>query len=113
MIELMDKVVDGVDVYYPLDLAKERFVVRDLDGGGYLILNFNEDNLHLDFAVMGFGYSVDDQIFLSVVFYGHGPMGALRQCRHTYWGDAGYIFYPNGKIIQAGLKALEEFFDMD
>jgi len=25
----------------------------------------------------------------------------------------GYLFYPNGKVIAAALKALSEFFDVD
>jgi hypothetical protein len=119
MIKLMDKVVDGVDVYYPLDLAKEKFEIKYLCEDGYLILHYDEVNpFWLKFAVMEFGYSLthedkEDEVFMSCLFYGEGPTGGLNECRHTYWGDGGYIFYPNAKIITAGLKALEEFFDMD
>lgn len=54
-----------------------------------------------------------DETLMSVVFYGEGPSGALRELRHTYWGDEhGYIFYVHADIVIAALNALREWFDL-
>ena len=71
--------------------------------------------LWLRFAVLRFHQSDDEGEKATCLFYGDGPGGAegdsLRECRHTYWGEGGYIFYPDGTLIVAALKALSEFYD--
>ena len=96
---------------YLLDDAKARYEVREIDNG-YLVLNRQSD-IWLKFAVMTFFCSDGDDknVQLQVQFHGEGPIGNLRECRHTYWGDEGYLFYPDGIAIAAGLKALSEFYD--
>ena len=61
------------------------------------------------------GVEVEPSTFTRV-FHGGGPARILRELRHTYWGEpnnAGYIFYPNGKLICAAFEALKEWFDCD
>lgn len=72
---------------------------------------------HVSFVCLGF-YSghEDGTIDYQVVFHGSGPAGGLRECRHTFWGEAdnaGYIFYPNRKLICTALDALQQWFDLD
>lgn len=115
-IDWMDHVFDGIDKdpYYPLISIEEKFEVVNLCKDGWLILN-KKDDLWLDFAVMDFGFSdVDNKnIHLSCICHGGGPIGNLRECRHTWWGQEGdgYLFYPNGKVITAAFKVLSEFYD--
>ena len=99
-------------IVYSLDDAKAKYEVRELNGG-YLVLNWDNEKLWLKFAVMSF-YSANgdgSHVYLSVEFYGEGPSGSLRECRHTYWGKDGYLFFPNGKLITSALAALSEFYD--
>ena len=76
----------------------------------------------VSFVVLGFAYSETDAtgVHMVHIFHGDGPGGAkgeaLRELRHTYWGEAdnsGYIFYPSGALITAALEALEEWFDVE
>jgi hypothetical protein len=52
-------------------------------------------------------------ITLTLCMHGYGFLGGLNECRHTYWGEDGYIFYPNAKDIKAALDFLSQHFDMD
>ena len=45
--------------------------------------------------------------------YGEGPSGALRECRHSYIGDDGYVFYLNKKNFIAALDWLSQHYDMN
>ena len=106
----------GDATVYSLDGLRRDFDVRDL-GPGWLVLNHEKSGGNwLRFAVCEFRQSATDgsRTLVSVVFYGEGPGGKddpLRECRHTYWGEDGYLFYPNGVVIAAALQALSEFFD--
>lgn len=98
--------------------------VIDLDGRG-IIAVLVEDEIHVSFVVFSeeCGESIvvgttepKTPAFYSVVFHGNGPSGALRELRHTYWGDpnnAGYIFYPHGKLIADAFAKLDRWFDCD
>jgi hypothetical protein len=79
-----------------------------------------EDGINVNFAVFAFhsGPSTRDGVAvdgakLQVVFHGSGPSGALRELRHTHWGEGGYVFYPNAKLIAAAFAALTRWFDCD
>ena len=51
----------------------------------------------------------DDQF--SLVFHGDGIGGALREMRHSYWGENGYLFYADRQLIARALEALGKWFD--
>lgn len=112
MIDWLESVVnhnkDGF--VYPLEAAK-KFEIIDLCCGGKLILNIDDNTI--DFAVLEFYSSGinDTNVLLSEIFHGVGFSGSLRECRHTYWGEDGYVFYPNGKIIADAFKKLSIYFD--
>lgn len=98
--------------------ATDGLDVRELPGG-WLILQRAKDHggLWLRFAVLDFFQSeMNGQNELATcLFFGDGPGGkageSLRECRHTYWGEDGYIFYPDGPLIAAAFEALSEFYD--
>lgn len=95
--------------------------IRELPGGWLVLKRADEKGpsggLWLNFAVLQFHTSIDEGEFATCLFFGDGPGGkkgeSLRECRHTYWGENGdgYIFYPEGKLIIAALRALSEFYD--
>lgn len=46
------------------------------------------------------------------VFHGYGFSGPLRELRHTWWGEDGYLPSPPGEVITRALAALGEWFDL-
>lgn len=104
--------------YYLLSEMKAKYEVVELGNDGYLVLNWDKENLgyenepiHLEFAVFSFNSCDDKDTWLNLQFHGNGPSGSLKECRHTYWGEAGYIFYPNGKVISLAFKELSKYFN--
>lgn len=102
-----------IDSTYSLGKIKAQFDVRELTRDGWLALHWDEERIWLKFAVLEFHTSDvnNENILVSCLFHGEGPTGSLRECRHTWWGEDGYLFYPDGAIISAALKALSEHFD--
>ena len=47
------------------------------------------------------------------LMYGGGPIDVLRECRHTYWGKDGYIFYPRKVHIITMLEWLNKHYDLE
>ncbi len=117
MIDWLDSEADPQDQeerIYPLDKIRQKlFEVRELGEGGYLVLNWDVNHSWLDFAVLEFCSSNadDTEVMLSCVFHGGGPSDVLRECRHTHWGEEGYLYYVNGRLITLAFQALSEFFD--
>lgn len=111
-----EAVEDGI--VYSLDALKASFEVRELKGGGWLVLAKAETipgSSWMRFAACRFVVSDigGANTMVEVVFHGDGPGGknSLRECRHTYWGEDGYIFYPDGALITAAFRELAEFYD--
>lgn len=100
---------------YSLDVLRKKFEVKELRHDGWLVLNWDKERFILEFAVLEFHSSEADgaDTRASLIFHGVGPTDALRECRHTWWGDegTGYVFYPNGPVILAAFQALSEFYD--
>lgn len=119
VIDWLDSVENRINAddqpLYPLDLAKAKYDVRELipDTGWLVIFHDTSGGSWLRFAVLRFAVSEvgGRDIQTAIVFHGEGPSGSLRECRHTYWGEDGYLFYPDGPVIVAALKALSEFYD--
>lgn len=102
-------------------LATEHLVV-DEDGGASPTSTFGivavlVDDISVSFVVGEFhSQEVGDgkPVMISVIFYGNGFAGSLRECRHTHWGEGGngYVFYPPGALIKAAIDYLGKWFDL-
>lgn len=55
----------------------------------------------------------DSNILCNTVMYGFGYTGSSRELRHTYWGEDGYIFYPEAEKITAIVEYCKKYFDMN
>jgi hypothetical protein len=118
-MEWLDSIVDDLcgnqTRVYPLDLARQKYDVRPLGKNGWLVLKHPaDDSIWLEFAVLQTMYECEGKIFMEMIFHGGGPLGALRECRHTHWGheeDDGYIYYPDAEIITLAFSELRDFFD--
>ena len=47
-----------------------------------------------DSNYLSFAFFSGTEVAESMIMYGHGYI-KLRECRHTYWGDEGYIYFPS------------------
>jgi hypothetical protein len=79
-------------------------LVRDLDG------------LTLEFAVFEmFALNCSDGTpdEHTMLFHGCGPSGALRECRHIWWGDEGdgYTFSLNFDLVERAFRELRRWYD--
>lgn len=109
----------GAGVVYPLEEARAKYEVQEIcdNTWAWLVLNWAPDRLLLKFAVLELYEAFLDgekkEVTLTtLVFYGEGPVGNLRECRHTWWGDDdGYLSFPSGRVIMAAFEALAEYYD--
>lgn len=71
----------------------------------------------IDFAVFEWHYSAGSSEppgtppAHTLLFHGSGVSGALRECRHTYWGEDGYVHYLNFAVVEAAFRELRRWFD--
>lgn len=104
-------------VYREPDLRAAAPYVIDLSSG-LLLVDDTKDHW-IEIALMDFvsgpatidGHEVDPA-FYARLMHGNGAGTPLRELRHTFWGDTGYIFYPNRKLIVEALDALSRWFDL-
>lgn len=114
---LEDYVVEGFDIdpkLYDKRKLKEHFTTYDLVHHGLLVVEEHDNSPWKSFAVLEFQEGLDDDVKMSMIFYGEGPSGNLRECRHTYWGqdeNEGYVSYPDGRIITDAFKYLSKYYD--
>lgn len=91
--------------------AHERIRLADQDA--WLLVR--ESDSIVEFAVFEFHDSNTDgsKAHYMMLLHGSGFSGALRECRHIWWGDNGdgYTFYLNFKVIEAALAELRRWFD--
>ena len=127
VIERLTAVADhnGDMMYAEPDIIAAATVALELAGGGLLAVceSDDADSSWTEVAVFHFhcGPATKDGVAVGPalydrVFHGGGPAGSLRELRHTYWGEAdnaGYIFYPNGKLIVDAIAKLRRWFDLD
>jgi hypothetical protein len=72
------------------------------------------DGDHVSFIVLMWAAKIDGDLMLwEQVFRGCGPSGSLRELRHTWWGENGYIYYVNGELITDAFAKLRQWFDLD
>lgn len=127
MIDLIDQLStepdptsDASDLRGVYDLATIRATAtRCIDLVDEAVLAVRIEDIHVSFAVFQLHRGpatrngvVVDGAKMSVVFSGNGPSDALRELRHTNWGDGGYLFDPPARVIAAAFEALKEWFDV-
>jgi hypothetical protein len=73
-----------------------------------------ENGHQLSFQFLEFASSdMDDtNIEVDIIMHGYGYI-ELRECRHTYWGEEGYIYYPNTTNLRAILDWIDKHFDIN
>lgn len=84
-------------------------------GGCHWLALYSEEKLGdgwMEFALFGLSFGDVGEEVVTPVFHGMGPSGALREMRHTYWGDEGYLFYAPGKTIAEAFQVLGKYFDL-
>ena len=57
-------------------------------------------------------HSEKEKYEVDIIMHGCGPINGLNECRHTYWGKEGYMFYPNKKYIETALNWLKKYYDV-
>lgn len=66
----------------------------------------------MQFKFMNFVSFDGDTTYVETIMSGRGCIG-LRECRHTYWGENGYIYYLNGQHLITIISWLKNHFDLD
>lgn len=97
------------------DIRAKATVVRDLPGGILAVLEHDDEAVIVSFIVLelysGEASNGSPDLYTKV-FTGWGVSGALRELRHTSWGDDdGYLAYPSAALIVGAFRELGEWFD--
>lgn len=92
--------------------AKATFAIEVADQGLLAVL---EHEGHVSFVVLDWagaeGVTEGAPVVRQLVFRGCGPSGELRELRHTWWGEDGYVHLPQGALIADAFAKLERWFD--
>lgn len=102
-----------VDVY---ELEDQDFASKipltDGDYEDYLLIRYRgPDKLWVEFAVFEFCSTHSGKNQYTMIFHGEGPAGNLRECRHIWWGENGYTFMLNFKVVEQAFTILKNWFD--
>lgn len=95
-------------------------VVVVKDNGCFCIKNHKDkDSIWKYFAILSFASSNTDgtDAEYDCFWFGEGPSGTLRECRHSYFGNSpseidGYVFYLNRAVMNDAFDFLSEYYDM-
>jgi len=90
-------------------------IVKKLRDDSFIVA-YNESDNWYDFVFLEWESESDEGVFYKELCRVSGPGGkdsSLRECRHTYFADNGYIFYMKKENIRAMLDFLEEYYDLD
>jgi hypothetical protein len=112
---LIQSEINDDDKVFPLSKCPEGFVIEALIKDKLWVChNFKFSGGFMDFAFFDYSYLCDDsnETYTTLMMHGSGPSNNLRECRHTFWGEDGYIFYPQKSHIIAALDWLEKYYDL-
>lgn len=115
---IVEKSDNGFDMY-DLDKLKEIFTVEELIPGELWVAYNISDGFWVRFAFFDFLRSRggDKEVKVGIFWHGDGPSGALRECRHSFFGaesdNPGYVFYVNRANFNAAFEWLSKYFDLD
>ena len=97
--------------YYRIE--DQRGEVVDIDGSFAKLVVFVDDVDSVRFALFEWSCSNADDTNrqFHMIFHGVGVGGGLRECRHTYWGEAGYVYLMPLDVVAKAMAALRKWFD--
>jgi hypothetical protein len=99
------------DVTYSLNEIKLKFDIVELQPEQSWFVSQSDGNW-MEWAVFEWaGGLIGENPDASLLFYGGGTLGSLREMRHTYFPDNGYVFYFPIKTMQLALAELSKYFD--
>lgn len=109
--------------YFLKDLKKHATKIFELDSSCWLTLYSNTsllkdgwvyysmfEQVEADTEVVA-GVLVEKDIKVEELFHGDGPTGSLKELRHTYFANEGYIFYLPMEATIKALTILQEYFN--
>lgn len=104
--------IDGTKVVKHSDVSstfqKVEYLTED-----FIVAYEKTHEVWMDFLFLEMNHYSDGEAFYSELCRVSGPSEGLRECRHTFFADDGYLFYMNGKNIIAMIEFLDKFYDMD
>lgn len=111
----------GAQVYAEPEIRAAATTAIELPGGLLAVDDAEEWKVHVALFAFHHGPSFEggaqvEPVMHKLVMYGEGPTGALRELRHSYWGDLdapGYLHYPSAKLVCAAFEALKGWFDCE
>lgn len=105
---------DRKGVYYSDVLLKETQLNLEVIIPEKLIVVYSDDNSWYDFCFMEWQSTDSDGTKYYTKFMEvSGPSDPLRECRHSYIGNKGYVFYLEKDVMLAILNYLEKYYDLD
>lgn len=108
-----EKLDDQWDVYRSSGLKSlVGYKIEELDGKDFIVL-FKKDDALINYAFLECDASNTQEDFYSLLWHGYGFSDNLRELRHSYIGENGYVFYLNKKNFELALNWLSQYFDMD
>lgn len=108
--DILEKAYIGEEAFYSLNKIKQTVCEIVPLKDGYLVLNLIDD-VNIGFALFFIDGCDNEDEYLELIFYGEGVGSDLRECRHTYWGEAGYIFCMPLDLIKEAMIELAKYFD--
>lgn len=110
--------------YLLKDLKANFFSVDIIDEELYIFWNENPDMLNNvdnennwgEFGVATFSHGYlgnRDSIKVEFFWHGSGPIAVLRELRHSYIGDNGYIFYIKRSRFESSFEYLSKYYDLE
>ena len=91
---------------------KSEYDVVTLNEGLYVVQDTKREHwTRLHFLVAN-SWS-DEETYVESLFKCEGTGDVLRECRHTYFPNDGYVFYMNYSDMTRALDYCKKFFDMD
>jgi len=93
-------------------IEDQRGEVVDIDGSfAKLVVHVDGDCVRFALFEWSCSNADDTNRQFSMVFHGVGVGGGLRECRHTYWGEGGYVHMMPLDVVAKAMAALRKWFD--
>ncbi len=118
ILEKIDEHSENGCAFYYLDQIMDKFEVIELENNCYLALDieyWEGAPGKVDFCLFDFRSSSADreprQTTVSKIWWGYGFSSGLRELRHSYFGDDGYVFYAPLDAMRQTIDILKKYFD--